>query len=187
MGRPLKIMKLGAGAEGATTGKDIGFPLVSTLTAPVTPDGLDTDQFYGVVGGDITTSNTAEPGPNANNPVVSVRVFIAGESEEDGFILRQKGSRQYLVEGASSGAQGVCTLSDEADTSLTSGNMTITVLPGDSSAVRLKKLTNKWCLDWSDNRYFVNFFQGTQGETAIKSGAYQNGTTTLAKIESTNN
>jgi len=186
MGRPLKIMKLGAGAEGATTGKDIGFNTVSELTAPVTPDGLGQDQFYGVVGGDITTTGTAEPGPNADNPVVLVRVFIAGESEEDGLIIRQKGSRQYLVEGISSGAQGVCTLSDEADASLTSGNMTITVYPGDSTAVRLKKLTNKWCLDWSDNRYFVNFFQGVQGETAIKSGAYQNGTTELAKIESTN-
>lgn len=185
MGRPLKIMKLGAGSEGSTTGKDIGYPAVSQLTAPVTPDGLEQGQFYGVVGGDITTSGTAEAGPNAGNPVVSVRVYISGQSEDNGFILRQKGSRQYLVQDGS-GNVGVCTLTDEADSSLTEGSMTITVYPGDSTAVRLKKLTNKWCLDWSNNRYFVNFFQGVEGETAIKAGAYQNGTVTLAKIESVN-
>jgi hypothetical protein len=183
MGRPLKIQKLGAGSIGSTTGVDLGFPNVSELENPVTPAGIDSDEFYGVVGGNIDSAGDAGAGANANYPVVLVRVFIEGQSEENGFIVRQKGSRQYLVQGASSGEVGVCTLSDEADASLTSGNMTISVYPGDSSLVRLKKLTNKWCLDWSDNRYFVNFFAGDQGQTAIKAGAYLNATTELALIE----
>lgn len=212
MGRPLKIMKAATGAFGSTTGTDIGFPSVGSLTAPVTPTGMISTEFYGVVGGNIASTQNGTPaypqtviaaaGPNAGNPVILARVYIAGESEEDGYIVRQKGERKYLVYGASSGVSGVCTLSDEADSSLTEGNMTLTVFTSDSSAIRLSKLTNKYATDWSggsagspDNVvYFVNFFQGVDGETAIKSGGEKatftngwsssTGTIELAAIES---
>jgi hypothetical protein len=44
---------------------------------------------------------------------------------------------------------------------------------GDSTLVRASRLTNKWALDFSNNRYLVNFFaddgslvlSGTRGET----------------------
>lgn len=176
MGRPIKIQK-------ANTTKDIAFPLVSELTAPVSPTGLASSEYYGVVGGDVTGANTANAG-TAAYPTVSVRCYIAGASETDGFILRQKGARKFLVYDGSN--VGVCTLSDEADAALSEGSMTVTVYPGDSTATRLKRLNSKWGIDWNDNQYFLNIFQGVEGETAIKSGSASNGTVTLARVENSN-
>lgn len=209
MGRPLKIMKAGS--------IDLGFPSVNTLTAPVTPTGLTPTEFYGVVGGNIAATQNGTPvypqtviagaGPNAGYPVVLARVRIidqAGvtQAEEDGYIVRQKGERKYLVYGASSGKTGVCVLSNQADGAISAGNMTLTVLTGDSTPIRLSKLTNKYATDWTGGTagspnnvvYFVNFFQGVDGETAIKSGGEKatftngwdsaTGTIDLAAIES---
>jgi hypothetical protein len=201
MGRPLKIMKAATGAQGATAGTDIGFNNVGGLTAPVTPSGLTSAEFYGVVGGNIASTQNGTPaypqtviaaaGPNAGNPVILARVRIAGQAEEDGYIVRQKGERKYLVYGASSGATGVCVLSNQADGALTEGNMTLSVFTDDSTAIRLSKLTNKYATDWTGGTaasplnkvYFVNFFQGVDGETAIKAGAFNNATIELAAIE----
>jgi hypothetical protein len=49
-------------------------------------------EYLGVVGG----SNTVD---TATYPTVKVRVFITGFAEEDGYIIRQKGSHKYLVGG----------------------------------------------------------------------------------------
>ena len=86
MGRPLKIKK--------STTSDIGFNALSGLTAPVLPSPVfDTDtEYLGVVGG----SNTVD---TATYPTVKCRVFITGFAEEDGYIIRQKGSHKYLVGG----------------------------------------------------------------------------------------
>ena len=207
MGRPLKIMKAGAGAAGATTGNNIGFPSVSSLTAAVTPTGLTASEFYGVVGGNIASVQNGTPaypqtviagaGPNAGNPVILARVRIVDQTgttqdEEDGYIVRQKGERKYLVYGITSTTMGVCVLSNQADGAVTAGNMTLTVFTGDSTAIRLSKLTNKYATDFTGGSfgspanlvYFVNFFQGVDGETAIKSGVFNNGTIELAAIES---
>jgi len=206
MGRPLKIMKAGAGTAGATTGNNIGFPNVGGLTAPVTPDGLTAGEFYGVVGGNIASTQDGSPvypqtviaaaGPNKGNPVVLARVKIAGEDEEDGYIARQKGERKYLVYGATSTKTATCVLVNKADGALADGDMTLTVFDDGSSAIRLSKLTNKYATDWTgvtagsplNKVYFVNFFQGVDGETAIKSGGekatFANGwNTTTGAIE----
>jgi hypothetical protein len=68
------------------------------------------------------------------------------------------------------GNQGVCTLSNEADSALSEGNMTISYSLDDSSLVRISKLTNKFALDYSTPpvRVAVNFF--TDEGTEIKSG-----------------
>ena len=91
MGRPLKIQKVIATGN---PGVDIGFNAFNQLTNPVLPTGgaFNSDQFLGVVGG----SNTVD---TAAYPTVKVRVFITGFAEEDGYIIRQKGSRKYLVGG----------------------------------------------------------------------------------------
>jgi hypothetical protein len=97
MGRPLKINK--AAQTGSTTltgGIDIGFNALSSLTDPVAPSNATTwttsTSYLGVVGG----SNTVD---TAAYPTVKVRVFITGFAEEDGYIIRQKGSHKYLVGG----------------------------------------------------------------------------------------
>ena len=86
MGRPLKIKK--------STTTDIGFNALAGLTAPVLPSPVfDTDtEYLGVVGG----SNTVD---TATYPTVKCLVFITGFAQEDGYIIRQKGSHKYLVGG----------------------------------------------------------------------------------------
>jgi hypothetical protein len=94
MGRPLKIKKI---IEGAGNGKDIGFNGLLTLEAPVTPSAIwNTDtEYLGVVGG--TQPPTIA---TATYPIVKVRVFVTGFAEADGYIIRQKGSRKFMVADA---------------------------------------------------------------------------------------
>lgn len=101
MGRPLKIQKLstGSGNSGASVGVDLGFPNFGSLTDPVKNSvGNMTDaQYYGVVGGAAPTDT-----PSATNPRVDVIVNItlasgSANGVHQGYIIRQKGSRKYLV------------------------------------------------------------------------------------------
>lgn len=155
MGRPLKIKK--------TTTKDVGFIALSDTTAPVTPgEYWNTTDFIGVVGGNDVDDGIA----TSAYPTVSVRVKIGSNSEANGSIIRQKGSRKYLVSDGTN--TGVCTLANTADGALAADTMTISIYATDSSLVRIARLTNKWALDYSNNRYLVNFF--TDEGTLIKSG-----------------
>lgn len=153
MGRPLKIKK--------TTTTDVGFNAWDQLTNPVYPAAFNPTEFAGVVGGNDNVAT-------AQYPVVKCRVFIAGASEADGWIIRQKGNTKYLVtDGVNT---GVCVLANQAQGALTEGNMNIAFFAADSSEVLISKLTNKWALDYSTPpvRYAVNFF--TDEGTEIKSG-----------------
>jgi hypothetical protein len=107
MGRPLKIQKLGtaqgvtypnsttANTPAAAVPVDQGYPNFDSLEVPVinTPPTLNGTQFLGVVGGASSAATSA------TFPRVQVRVFITGFAEEDGYIIRQKGSHKYLVGG----------------------------------------------------------------------------------------
>ena len=98
MGRPLKIKKVSEASYNSTTGAnpgtDIGFNALAGLIAPVLPSPVfdSSTEYLGVVGG----SNTVD---TATYPTVKCRVFITGFAEEDGYIIRQKGSHKYLVGG----------------------------------------------------------------------------------------
>ena len=181
MGRPLKIKK--------STTKDIGFNAWGTLTNPVYPATFNSTQFAGVVGGEGNGGGVA----TTAYPVVKCRVFITGQTERDGWIVRQKGTRKYLVEDTS-GAQGVCVLANQAQGALTAGNMNISYsLDADSSEVLISKLNNKYAYDftggevggvsggWAQSqvqqnvRYAANFF--TDEGTEIKSGTTGQGNT----------
>lgn len=91
MGRPLKIKK--------TTTKDIGFNSFSQIEVPVYPATLNTSQFLGVVGGANALGGSSQA--TSAYPVVRVQVYLAtggpGSAEAPGFIITQKGSKQYLV------------------------------------------------------------------------------------------
>jgi hypothetical protein len=247
MGRPLKIQQysLGSGDNANGVGQpvvvDSAYPIFGSLTAPVYPATYTTAQYYGVVGGSDTVPGQAMSLTGSDYPTVKIRVYITGGSEDNGFIITQKGAYQYKVAAVSSIAAtsitagntyrvlttgstpwsaiggptsnvaigdvftatatgsgsgtvqlvGICILSNEADSSLTAGNMTITMDIGDSATTRVSKLTNKYALDWTGGnsydaaavvqriRYLANFFD--QGETAIKSGTAQTNIT-LAQI-----
>ena len=90
MGRPLKIKKT---TTGATTGVDIGFnALVDLLNSTVPSPVWNGTEYLGVVGGNNTVDTSAYP-------TVKCRVYITDSysTEADGFIIRQKGARKYLV------------------------------------------------------------------------------------------
>jgi phosphotransferase system IIB component len=155
MGRPLKIK------ESATV--DVGF------------DNPTGGQYYGVVGGNTNLSNYA-------HPVVKVRVKISGQSEADGYIIRQKGASKYLVSDGSN--EGVCVLANLTDTNLTDGTMTITAQDSGSTEFRIKRMSNKFCLDFSDNRYLTNFFDVAASVT--KSGGETTTTIELVQVDNPN-
>jgi len=91
MGRPLKIKK--------TTTKDIGFNSFSQLENPVYPSTLNTSQYLGVVGGANASGGSSVA--TSTYPIVRVQVYLPtggpGSAEASGFIITQKGSKQYLV------------------------------------------------------------------------------------------
>lgn len=147
MGRPVKIKK------SATV--DIGF------------DNPTGGQYYGVVGGTDTLSTYA-------NPVVKVRVKITGESEADGYIIRQKGASKYLVSDGTN--TGVCVLANKADAALADGEMTITAQDSGSTEFRIKRMSNKFAIDFSDTRYVINFFDVN---SAVEKSGSDSATTTL--------
>ena len=75
---------------------------------------------------------------------------------------------------------GVCVLEDEADSSLNEGFMTITAQDSGSTEFRIKRLSNRYCIDFSDNRYLVNFFDVNAG--VEKSGS-DSATTTIELVQ----
>ena len=101
MGRPLKIQKTstGSGNGGASVGVDLAFPNFGSLTNPVknSVGNMTNAQYLGVVGGAAATDT-----PTTTNPRIDVIVNIANPSGTgigvaQGYIIRQKGSRKYLV------------------------------------------------------------------------------------------
>ena len=130
MARPLKI------AKDSTI--DIGFPNDGTTDNGFTGNGI------GVVGGNNVSLN------------VVVRVKIGANAEADGYILRQKAKRKYLVTDGTN--IGVCTLADVADASLADDDMTITATDASAGTVRFSTMTNKWALDFTDTKYLLSFF-----------------------------
>ena len=85
MGRPLKIKK--------STTTDIGFNALVDLVNSTAPSPVwNGTEYLGVVGGNNTVDTSAYP-------TVKCRVYITDSysTEADGFIIRQKGSRKYLV------------------------------------------------------------------------------------------
>jgi hypothetical protein len=123
MGRPLKIQHYSLGAGDTTTGTtnnygvpvivDGAYPIFGSLTAPVYPTAdYTTDQYFGVVGGSNTVPGQAANLYGVNWPTVKIRVYITGGSEDDGFIITQKGETKYLV----------ASVSPIASTSIAAGN-----------------------------------------------------------------
>lgn len=104
--------------------------------------GYENGEGLGIVAGNTALSGTQ----------IKCRVKIGTNAEADGYIIRQKGARKYLVtDGANT---GTCALADVADGSLTDGDMTITVTKFDTSTARLAKFGDS----------FGSVFTSTPGE-----------------------
>ena len=95
MGRPLKIQKI---ISSGNPGKDNGFNALSSLTDPVPPSNnsawTNSTSYLGVVGG-VEPPTVA----NATYPIVKCEVNITNSysGQTPGQIIRQKGSRKFLV------------------------------------------------------------------------------------------
>jgi hypothetical protein len=93
MGRPLKIQKYNTSTS---TPIDQAYPPFAAPTSMdvatvVYPTGGTNPLFLGVVGGTRGTD------VSTTYPVVKCRVFVTGFAEADGVIIRQKGSRKFMV------------------------------------------------------------------------------------------
>ena len=100
MGRPLKIKKITEAGYNASTGAnpgvDIGFNALAYLTAPVLPSPIwdSATEYLGVVGG-VQPPTVA----STNYPIIKCEVNIQNSysGQTPGLIIRQKGSRKFLV------------------------------------------------------------------------------------------
>ena len=93
MGRPLKIQKYNTSTS---TPIDQAYPPFAAPTSldvatVVYPTGGTNPLWLGVVGGTRGTD------VSTTYPVVKCRVFVTGFAEADGVIIRQKGSRKFMV------------------------------------------------------------------------------------------
>lgn len=99
------------------------------------------------------------------NIAINVQVGSNSESEE-GYILRQRSTKKFLVNdvktgtkttpgGSGTGNVGICTLVNKASGALGANEMSIqgTLDDGTGTQVRIKKLYNRTCRDFDDNRY----------------------------------
>ena len=120
----------------------------------------------GVAGG-----NTALTGAQ-----IVVRVKVGSNAEADGYIIRQKGSRKFLVSDGSN--EGVCTVVDKNDGALGADEMTMTVtLPG-SGADRLERISNKFGITHSGDKVALSFTDIADDTETISTG-----TIDVAQIE----
>lgn len=92
MGRPLKIQKLNNGVQ-----TDAGFNSFANLdpTTAVIPNGMNSSEFLGVVGGANTGIATS------TYPVVAITANVNGQ-QGAAYIITQKGTKKYLVSGEDS-------------------------------------------------------------------------------------
>lgn len=99
------------------------------------------------------------------NITINVQVGSNAESEE-GYILRQRSTNSFLVNdtktgtkktpsGSGTGNVSVCRLVDKASGTLAANEMSIqgTLDDGTGAQVRIKKLYNRTCRDFNNNRY----------------------------------
>jgi len=97
---------------------------------------------------------------------ITINVQVASNAEtESGIILKQKSSKKFLVNdlktgtkktpaGSGTGNVGICTLVDKAAGSLAANEMSIYgYVSGTGTPVRIKKLYNRTCRDFANNRY----------------------------------
>lgn len=112
----------------------------------------------------ICGGNTALAGQGQ----IVVRVKVGSNAEADGYIIRQKGSRKFLVSDGTN--EGVCTVVDKNDASLGADEMTITVtLPG-SGADRLERISNKFGITHSGDKVALSFTDIADDTETISTG-----------------
>ena len=105
-------------------------------------------------------------GALADGTNITINCQVASNSESAvGYIIAQRSVNKFLVNDAKDGTKqstggsgtgnvGVCTLVDKADGALGANEMSINgQLAASGGTVRIKKLFNRSCRDFNNNRY----------------------------------
>jgi len=100
---------------------------------------------------------------SANNAATFTSSGFVQATPEAGFILRQKGKTKYLVQGSTSGLQGQCYTSNNANTALLPNTMTILGTYANSSTVNLTTVNDYQ----SRTFYYTNAGSFTSGQVYI--------------------
>ena len=96
---------------------------------------------------------------------IQVKAYPVGGSAANASILRQKGKSKFLVSDGTN--VSVCTLVDKAVGSLAVGEMSITATPSVGGTFRIARITNKFVIDFSGNKYQWKFGAASNGVVSI--------------------
>ena len=122
----------------------MGRPIKIAKSATI-DTGYVNGEGLGIVGGDTDSTGLQ----------ILCRVKIGANAEADGYIVRQKGARKYLVTDGTN--TGTCALADVADGSLGDGDMTVTITKADTTTARLSKMGDTYGIDFDENGYNLTF------------------------------
>lgn len=100
---------------------------------------------YGIVGGNTTLAGNQ----------VKCRVKIGTNAEADGWIIRQKGARKFLVSDGTN--VGQCVLANTVNGNLADDTMTVTATLLDASTVRLSKFGDSYGYSFTNAGYYLTF------------------------------
>lgn len=89
------------------------------------------------------TSNTGKQ--------ISVRARVT-TTHRAASLMKQKNQYSFHIED-STGEKGICRLVNKANGSLLAGEMNLVATPAVGPTFRLKKITNRFCWDFTGNRY----------------------------------
>jgi len=105
-------------------------------------------RYFGLTAGSV--------GTEGNNITINCQVGSNAESAQ-GIILSQRSVRTFKVNDAANGTgnEGVCILVDKAAGALGANEMSIVgyLSTGGGTSVRIAKMYNRTCRDFSNNRY----------------------------------
>ena len=95
-------------------------------------------------------------GALADGTNITINCQVAGNSESAvGIILSQRSVNKFNVDDSKTGGGniGICTLVDKADGALGANEMSINAQDDQGGTIRISKLYNRTCKDFSNNRY----------------------------------
>ena len=99
---------------------------------------------------------TAQVGGNTSitGNQIAPEVKIGSNSNDTGYIVRQKGAYKFLVNDLD-GNEGVCTLVNKATGALAANEMSIQCTYANAATFYAKRITNKFVWNQTDDKFLV--------------------------------
>ena len=113
----------------------------------------------------------AGTGPTASGTEIKVN-FHNGSAVKEGYIVKQKGSKRFVVEEIGTGGRFTCTLATgKLPAALTSGEMSISVQGADSETYGVSKITGRKVTLAKPSATGSNALDGTSLQYALTGAA----------------